>query len=97
MNAEPVVEPTPRWRATIESEGTRKVFRKGAADEGPVPIDDEELEAVAGGGSYRVEFTDGCVVTVTGVDNALSAGFAAEDTHSSWMGHENHGYTVTSL
>ena len=63
MNADVIV-------AHVASDGTRQVFRQGAGNEGPRPIDDEELEAVVGGADFRVTFTDGCVVEVTGVANS---------------------------
>ena len=89
MNADVIV-------AHVASDGTRQVFRQGAGNEGPRPIDDEELEAVVGGADFRVTFTDGCVVDVTGVANFAAASEAAVDYHTN-IGHTNHDHTVTGI
>lgn len=80
----------------VASDGTRAVFRQGAGNEGPRPIDDEKLEAVAGGADFRVTFTDGCVVDVTGVANFAVASETAVDYHSK-TGHANHDHTITGI
>lgn len=82
--------------AHVASDGTCAGFRQGAGNEGPRPLDDEELEAVAGGADFRVTFTDGCVVEVTGVVNFAVASEAAVDYHTN-IGHTNHDHTVTGI
>lgn len=83
--------------AHVASDGTRKVFRQGAGNEGPRPLDDEELEAVAGGADFRVTFTDGCVVTVQGVDNGLRASQEALNYHRTFTDHTNHDHSVDQI
>ena len=90
MNADVIV-------AHVASDGTRQVFRQGAGNEGPRPIDDEELEAVAGGASYRVTFSDGCTYIIRGVDNGLEASAAGAEIHRTATAHQNHDHSVEPL
>ena len=81
----------------VGSDGIRKAFRKGAGDDGPRPIGDEELEAVAGGGNYQVTFFDGCVMNVHNASNGDRAAEEAVDLHTSFVGHSTSGYTVAQI
>ncbi len=84
------------------SDGVRTVLRKSDEDEGPRPIDDEELEAIAGGSSYRVTFQDGCTIDVTfhggtgGMSEMDRAAQDAQEVHG-LTGHQNEVTSVTSL
>ena len=80
----------------VASDGTRKVFRTGAESEGPRPIDDKELEAVAGGAiGWVVTFTDGCEWTIDAYD-AESAWDLARVAHAN-KGHTNHDATISAV
>lgn len=76
-------------RMEVASDGTGKVSRTGAGNEGPRPIDDKELEAVAGGLTFEVTFTDGCSLVVSGntIDEAI---LDANTVHEFETGHTNH-------
>lgn len=95
MSVDAVQEPRTRLRVEIVNDGTRTPSREDvAAEDGPRPVDDEKLEAVAGGGSYRVEFHDGCTINVIGVDSHEEAAFEARDIHRTAMGHTTTDCTV---
>ncbi len=95
MSAEVTIE-------QVSSDGVRKMFRKGPNGEGPRPIDDEDLAAVAGGATYNVTFDDGCSMTVSGAFGSGAAGFEraaeeAQDAHTNLMGHTHTQTTVTQI
>ena len=57
------------------------MFREGASGGGPRPLDDAELDAVAGGNTWTVHFPDGCTVQAT-ADNLYDALDAANFAHA---------------
>ena len=79
------------------SDGYRNTFRTGDGDEGPRPIGEEELDAIADGVDYRVSFSDGCTVNVYGVYNAIEASALAVDHHRTLTSHTNHDHTAELL
>ena len=99
MSVDVMEKPTTRYRVEIASDGTRKVSQEGAAEDGPRPVDDEQLEAVAGGGNYQVDFDCGCSVNVYGMDSAGDAVQRAKDAlESSSIPHEHSdGHSVTLI
>ena len=81
----------------VTSDGYGKAFRTGDGDEGPRPIDDNEVAAIAGDADYRVSFSDGCTVNVYGVYNALVASAVAVDHHRTLTSHTNHDHIAELL
>lgn len=69
MEVDAVAVTVPRQegvRVQVESDGTCTVLGVGQASMGsPRPLDEDEIEAIAGGGNnLTIQFTDGCQVTL---------------------------------
>ena len=67
MSIDTTAEPR-QVRVRIAMDGSRKMIDTGS-ESGPRPLDDEALEAVSGGGSFRVTFQDGCSSSITVINN----------------------------
>ena len=83
-------------RVQVASDGTRKMFRTGAGNEGPRPIDDKELEAVAAGVvAWVMTFDDGCEMQIE-ADHPEVAYTVALQLHAN-KGHTTNGGSLSAL